>query len=269
MIQLTELHFREPPRCDYGAIKRRVQEILREEVDAVAPRENEKAFIIFHKNHTTVFAEGRLPAQTAILSTDERPKFERYSSEIGQSWNCPEAADRIRESNFTLLVTEMMSRSLSPQDRYRLFHGGLQAVVELTEPLALVFKHSEQVILPSSYLDSCPPSPELRPGSINVRLFNITGTDGDLIMDTRGLSEVGLHDLQCHFRGLEANDVFHVLYNTAIYIVEHGPVIESGQTLCGIAPDSKWRCQFEDSLLEPKRKLLDINPGAPHAAGNR
>ena len=89
-------------------------------------------------------------------------------------------------------------------------------------------------------------------------------------MDTRGLNEIGLHDLQCHFRSaLEPNDVTLVLYNTANYIYEKGPVIESGNTIQGNSPESKWVCQFEDSLLEPKRVVLDINPGRPFAGGNR
>jgi hypothetical protein len=88
-------------------------------------------------------------------------------------------------------------------------------------------------------------------------------------MDTRGLTEIGLHDLQCHYRDLDPTQVARVLFNTALYIFEKGPVIESGQTIAGIDPNSKWRCQFESSLLEPKREVLDINPGAPYAAGKR
>ncbi len=88
-------------------------------------------------------------------------------------------------------------------------------------------------------------------------------------MDTRGLEEIGLHDLQCHFRGLNPNEISRVLYNTGVYIFENGAVIESGQTVMGIEPDSRWKCQFEDSLLEPTRELLDINPGSPFAAGGR
>ena len=88
-------------------------------------------------------------------------------------------------------------------------------------------------------------------------------------MDTRGLAEIGLHDLQCHFRELNPTDVGRVLFNTAVYIFKNGPVIESGQTVAGIQPNSRWRCQFENSLLEPKREVLDLNPGKPHAAGKR
>jgi len=77
------------------------------------------------------------------------------------------------------------------------------------------------------------------------------------------------HDLQCHFHDLDPNKVSRVLYNTAHYIFDNGAVIESGHTVAGIQPDSKWLRQFENSLLDPKREVLDINPGKPYAAGKR
>jgi hypothetical protein len=63
--------------------------------------------------------------------------------------------------------------------------------------------------------------------------------------------------------------VSRVLYNLAFYLFEKGPVVESGHTVAGIGPDAKWHCQFENSLLEPKRQILDLNPGEPYAAGRR
>jgi len=90
-----------------------------------------------------------------------------------------------------------------------------------------------------------------------------------MIMDTWGLAEIGLNDLQCHFRELDPKRVAGVLLNTAVYIFEKGSVIKSGETVAGIEPESKWRCQFENSLLEPKREVLDLDPGRPYAAGKR
>ena len=90
-----------------------------------------------------------------------------------------------------------------------------------------------------------------------------------MLMDTRGLNEIGLHDLQCHFRDLDPREVSQVLYNTSAYIIENGDVIEPGNTIAGISEGSKWVCQFEDALVAPARVVLDVNPGIPHAAGNR
>ena len=163
-----------------------------------------------------------------------------------------------------------MARGFEPTDRVRLFHGVLQAAVEITKPHAIVFGHSQQIVAPDAYLKSCSDDPIKRLGGLNVRFFSISNSDsGDMLMDTRGLDEIGLHDLQCHFHDLDPNDVSQVLLNTALYIFENGPVIESGQTVAGTAPESQWQCQFEESLLEPKREVLDLNPGQLFAAGNR
>lgn len=269
MMQMVELHFRRKPKCDYAAVQARVQEILESEVDCPDPESADKAFLIFHKNHPVQYTDGKAPAQTAILAAGEPPKVEAYQQEIQQSWGCPRAEELLRSCKETRMVMELMARPLPPPVRARLFHGVLQATIETTEPDALVFKHAQQVVDPAEYLSACDLDPILRPGSLNVRFFNISNSDGDKVMDTRGLTELGLHDLQCHFRGLDPDDVARVLFNTAVYVFEKGPVIESGQTVAGIEPDSKWRCQFEDSLLEPKREVLDLNPGKPYAAGGR
>jgi hypothetical protein len=269
MMQITELHFRRPPSCDYAAVKARAQEILQNDLDSSDPKEADKAFLIVHKGHPVKYTDGEVPAQTAILAADQPPQVEAYLQDIQQSWRCRRAEELLRGCKETRLVTEMMARLLPPRDRISLFHGVLRAMIEVTTPDALVFKHSQQVIEPADYLAACGEEPILRPGSLNVRFFNISNSDGEKIMDTRGLAEVGLHDLQCHFRNLDPTAVARVLFNTAVYIFEKGPVIESGQTVAGIDPDSKWLCQFENSLLEPKREVLDLDPGKPYAAGNR
>jgi hypothetical protein len=268
-MQLAELHYHREPACDYFAIKARAQEVLESELDCSDPSEVEKAFLIIHKQYPIQYKEGQLPAQTAICTSDQRPAIESYRKEIEQSWRCPEAEKHLRKCKHARMVSELMARLLPSHDRVSLFHGVLRAMIEITEPDILVFKHSQQVVAPADYLAACSEDPIHRPGSLNVRLFNIAESGGDMLMDTRDLEEIGLHDLQCHFRDLDPNEVARVLFNTAVYIFENGPVIQSGQTVTGIQPDSKWHCQFEQSLLEPEREILDLNPGKPHAAGNR
>jgi hypothetical protein len=268
-MQFVELLYHRPTSCDYAAVKARASEILESDLDSPDPDEADMAFLIVHKQYPVQYKDGQVPAQTAILSADKAPDVESCRKEIEQSWRCSGAEDLVRRARVTRLVTEMMARPLPPQDRVSLFHGVLRAMIEVTEPDALVFKHSQQVVAPADYLAACSEDPIFRPGALNVRFFNISNSDGDMLMDTRGMDEIGLHDLQCHFRDLDPNEVSAVLLNTALYIFEKGPVIESGQTIAGAHPESKWQCQFEDSLLDPKRELLDVHPGNPYAAGNR
>jgi hypothetical protein len=268
-MQIVELHFSSEPRCDYLAIKSRAEAILDEEVDAPDARLAKDAFLIFHKQHPVQLKDAVIAPQTALFRANKPINIGAYADDIQQSWGFPDCSPVLSTSKHTILVTEMMARVLPASDRVHLFHGVLQAVIELTKPIALVFKHSQQVVRPQVYLDSVGDAPILRPGSLNVRFFNISNSSGDMLMDTRGLSEAGLHDLQCHFRDLDPNDVSSLLFNTAVYIFENGPVIESGNTIPGIDEGSKWVCQFENALVAPEREVLDLNPGPRHAAGGR
>ena len=266
-MQMAELHYVSPPSYDGASIAERAESLIR---SGIEPQESGDTISFFHTRHPVQYKDGSVPAQTAVLSANERGDPASYTDVIQQSWACNDAIDRIRACNSCCLVTEMMARLLEPAERLRLFHGVLQAFVEITKPHAIVFSHSQQIIAPDAYLASCNNSPINRPGSLNVRFYRVnnSGKD-DMIMDTRGLQEIGLHDLQCHFRDLDPNDVSGVLYNTGIYIAENGAVIESGHTIAGTTSESEWQCQFEESLLDPKRELLDLNPGSPFAAGNR
>jgi hypothetical protein len=265
-IQIVELHFSQLPHYDYGAIKARAEAILGEELDSSGGADT---YLLFHQQHPIQYTDGVGPAQTAFLAAHKPIDVNSYTDDIQQSWRFRDCEAVLTLSKHTLFVTELMARLLEPADRVRLFHGVLQAAVEITHPEALVFKHSQQVVQPGDYLEAVDKKPILRPGTLNVRFFNIEDSDGDMLMDTRGLDEIGLHDLQCHFRKLDPHDVSNVLYNTAVYIFENGAVIEAGHTVAGVGPNSNWVCQFENSMVEPARELLDLNPGPGFAAGNR
>lgn len=269
-MQMAELHYLAPPVYDSVALTERAEQLLSSGIETPDSEAGSSAFLLFHTKHRIEYKDGALPAQTAILASDKPTDAEAYTEQIQQSWACDDAAELMAASTRSLLVTEMMAHGLEPAVHVRLFHGVLQALIEITQPLAIVFHHTQQVVAVPTYLESCHSEPIRRPGSLNVRFFNISNSEtGDMIMDTRGLDEIGLHDLQCHFRDLDPNSVSQVLFNTALYVYESGPVIKSGETVAGIEPESRWACQFENSLLEPRRDVLDLNPGEPFAAGGR
>ena len=269
-IQTAELLYTSPPSYTAAAIAERAEALVQSKIEMPQSEAAGKALLLFHSKHKIQLKDSEISPQTAILASDTAPNADDYSEKVQQSWSCNDASERIAACKTSRLVTEMMARALEPAERIRLFHGVLQAFVEITKPHAIVFGHTQQIVAPEAYLESCSTEPINRLGALNVRFFSISNSDsGDMLMDTRGLDEIGLHDLQCHFHDLDPNDVSRVLLNTALYIFENGPVIESGQTVAGTEPDSQWMCQFEDSLLEPKRQLLDLNPGQSYAAGNR
>jgi len=207
--------------------------------------------------------------RTALLGGQSTgaPSPETFADEVRQSWSTEDPARLFAGATYTVHLTELGGARLAASDRLRTFHGALRALVEHARPVGLVFEHSQQVVDPDEYLFECEASDDARPGFLNVRLFQQDA--GALVMDTRGLEEIGLHDLQCHFRDLDPNDVGGVLLNLAYYIADRGAVVEDGDVVRGVERDSEWRCRFERSLVGPERRVLDLDPGPAHAAGER
>lgn len=63
------------------------------------------------------------------------------------------------------------------------------------------------------------------------------------------------------------------LYSVLYYIFEDDNPIDDGQTIAGLEngdmnPDIKWKVQYEDSLIQPVRTVIDINMGE-YASGTR
>lgn len=268
--QIAELLYVSTPSYDPESIASRTETLIHSGLGFSRQDQPSDTQLFYHTRHVHEYVNGSISPQTAILVPGKRNDASDYSGAIQQSWGCDDAAERIAASTTNRLVTEMMAGSFDAKVRIELFHGILQAIVELTKPHGILFLHSEQVVAPADYLESCDEPPIERLGALNIRFYTIENSDaGDMLMDTRGLEEIGLHDLQCHFRDLDPNDVSRVLYNSALYIFENGPVIESGQTITGIEDDSMWQCQFEESLLDPARTVLDLNPGPRYAGGER
>ena len=270
-LQQVELHYGSSPSLAARASAHRVAEradaLLGSGISVTTGADG--ALVFHHGRHIRQYVSGPVTARTAVREIDKTANASVYAAIADQSWSCRDAAERIDASTHVRLLTESIAAPFDPDLRLALFHGVLQALVELTQPDVIVFLHSEQAVAASDYLATCEHPPIERLGAINTRFFTVENSASDMIMDTRGLEEIGLHDLQCHFRDLDPDDVSRVLYSTALYVFEHGPVIESGETITGTEPGSMWQCQFEESLLAPRRTVLDLNAGPGHAAGER
>jgi hypothetical protein len=269
-MQLVELLYSDLRSCDHRDVANRINQIA--DTGAMCPEDGMKGdqMHFFHKRFTWECKDGAIPGQTAFMPTVHEPSTGEYAELIQQSWGCPNAEELVGMARHVRLVTEFMAQGLEPRQRLEIFHATLQALIEFTQPIALAFKHSAQIIAAENYMANLDRPLWARLGVVNVRFYNISnGEQDDLIMDTRGLDEVGLPDFQCHFRGLDPNGVAGNLTGLGLYVAENGAVIETGHTVQGLEEGSAWRCQLEDSLLDPKRQIIDINPGNPYAAGNR
>ncbi len=274
----VELLYAESPSIP----KPRLFAALQQRCPGITPldRDPDSDFLAFvHTRHRVSYQDGQLPAQCVVAESDKPPNVSAIDDSVKQSWRFPEAASVVERAKVSVLVSDFMASGLPYRERLDLFQQVVAGVIEVAEPLAIHWGPTQQIVAPRSFLKALGDAsvhPFARPGAMNVRFFRISGYNDaeddacqDLLMDTLGLSALGLPDLQCHFRQLEPNDVSQVLYNTAIYLFDHGAVIESGHTIAGIQPHDKWRCRYEESLWHPHRDILDVDPGAPYSAGAR
>ena len=209
-----------------------------------------------------------VPAQAFLAAPKSSPDLSAYETALQQSWDFPDIKDALSRGRHTLSTFEFLARSLAFEDRLRLFRTLTSALVELTNPIARYSGAADAFFEPRHWLE-VHHEDHTYYGFFNVRLFRISNSDDDSLMDTRGLSIFGVPDLQCHFRGLDPGEIARLLYNTGIYVMHEGDVIDDGHTVPGVQEGSRWRCQHEEAMIGPERKVLDICPEAPYAAGNR
>jgi hypothetical protein len=227
--------------------------------------------VFFHEKYPVKYKEGEVPAQSMITLHDKPLEGQALTPALQQTWDWEGAKAAAAKHRASIMVADLMGSGLPYKDRLRLFHNVVLSVLELTPCMAILWTASDKLIDPSEYLDSKKPEryDPIYP-AVNVRLFRIENRlPGEMVMDTLGLAALGLPDLQCHFTGLEPNEMARVLYNSAYYLFEQGDVIHDGETIQGIHKTDRWRCQHEMALVNPEREVLDLNPGKPYVAGER
>ncbi len=230
---------------------------------------------------TTVIAFTRAGAEGSprwVIDPIPRPVVgQSLQPAVNQSWSFSDAGEAVGAARFALTLTETGGGQIDFRERVALLNTFVATMSAATSPAAIHWIPTRQIVSPADFATAfATEGPSTLQGALNVRLFRIhEREDGtplepeEFIMDTLGLSAVGLDDLQCHFRQLSPDGVGHVLFNTALYLFEQGPVIRGGDSVQGLSHGERWRCELEDSILEPHRVVIDLDPGQPWAAGER
>jgi hypothetical protein len=251
-----ELLFADPPEVDWSQVLRELESEFGR-VDFKPTGDSSKLFFI--PALPVDFADAQqMPAQIAVLSADPDKSSPPSEEVLAQSWATPNAAELASQTKRQLICTELMSSGLSYPDRHRLVRAGVRAVVRASNCIGLVATRTQQVLDRTAFLEAEDPLF----GFINVRFFN--AGDQGMVMDSLGLSALGLFDVQCHFTELEPNRVASVVHSVARYIFESEPEFENGHTVEGL-DEQPWQVQFENALVGPDRMVLDLNPGPPFA----
>jgi hypothetical protein len=203
------------------------------------------------------------PLVTVVVPGSPLGEDGKSLPDVSQTWDWAEAEATVERCRCSVLVTELLAEGRSAAERVNALGEVVEALVRSTGPLAIHWARSQRVSDPAQFgagdLD----------GVINVRMFGDARSEGALAMDTLGLHVFDLPDVQCHFRGREPGAIAELLFATAVYLFDHGDVIEDGNTISGTDGEGRFVCHREASLLDPARLVLDVDLGEPYAAGKR
>ena len=194
--------------------------------------------------------------------------------ERSQVWDCPNVDELLDECQYRVFATDMLASGLELKERADMLVKYVDALLELYPSCKAVVFGPSRKFLSRDTIENHPDKNVTRfiYYAVNVRYFSIQGTD-DMMVDTLGMSTLFYPDVQYHFHGMNPDEIVNHAYSVLYYIFEHDNPIDDGQTIAGLEngdmnPDIKWKVQYEDSLIQPVRTVIDINMGE-YASGTR
>lgn len=259
----VKLFFVEKPKIDDDKIENSLKKRFKNIGFSDADDSTNNARQYFFKDYEVEFEEGRIPAQgTIFILETEGIEIEKLETSFRQSWNWREAESVVRTCKFEILLTDIMSRNLDYKLRLEFFQKFVASIVEAMDPKAVWISNGEKIMNREEYLDCFDKNDyQNLNGFLNVRMFNLQESNGEMIMDTLGLNSLGLPDFEIKFSEFDPSIIAGLLFNYGSYIYDEGVVIENGNTIQGIEESQKWKCYFKESLIEPKRIIIEIENG--------
>lgn len=224
------------------------------------------------------------PAQCVMTIRDIQPDTGDISEEdIVQSWGWQEAKAVVECCRSVLEVSDFLAAGLPSKPRLALFHNIVLAVLDVAPCEAIHWTPSLHYVEPADYVRSKSEADPNRPTprgtlfpAINVRRYDIAGrAPGEKVFDSIGAADLGVVDVQCHFAGIDQEEVEPIVFKSAFYLFHTGDTIDQetqASTLeqhlvrdaaNGVGPAVRWRCSLRSSLAPPNRLVLDLDAGAP------
>ena len=217
-----------------------------------------------------------VPVMAAFLASESGSGIDLDEMKLSQLWDVPNADKIIKECKYTVLVNTMLGAALPYKEQAEVILSQIEAALECyPECIGIYAPQSGKLITPEMFEEQKDLSLTERfiQVFVNARFFNISDTN-EMVIDTLGFFVFGGADVQVHFNKLNPNHVVNYVYNIASYQFDNDFPIKSGETIDSIDESGKiqmtpqWTVQYENSLIDPERSVLDINCGK-YAGGGR
>ncbi len=265
------------------------------------PQSTDTTFLFEHPDHQITGPHGSTASICCLAINRTPPDPERLWHSLEQSWGWNEAGEALARCRGSILLTDLVppEGTIMPLERLILLQNILVSLIEAVPPAAIHWTPAQHFIPPQEFLDAYQQAGGFVgvPGVINVRVLpealpglapeaekttssdisdtdtsntaNVTTNDETphIRLDTIGLAPLGFADFQIDATGLPIAEVVRVLYNTALYVLEHGAVIRDGHTIPGLIPigqtqPAHWSCHLDTAWATPNRTVLTIHPDA-------
>lgn len=269
-----QLLFTEKGTRPQGKIIQAALEKKVEKVDIVADvKDSLSTFAIW--KHVVEYKDGKkMPAQVLMSDFESFDANSIDSMQRSQMWDCPDSEEILERCKYNLMLSDFMAAGLEYKERCSLLTTWLETALELFPECVAVWIPSSWKLLTREQVLNNPIEGDNRflYFGLNTRFFNVQDS-GDMFIDTLGLYAIGLPDLQYHFHDLNPNAIVNHAYNVAAYVFDEKAPVKSGETIEGFSEQKndqniQWPCQYEMSLLQPEREVMDIRPGE-YASGKR
>jgi hypothetical protein len=260
-VYAVELLCEAPPRLSPGELL----PCIRDRVGAAAlvDPDAKTAGLNFHfPQHRVPFRGDSVPAQ-CVVGLLQHPVDDRFlTAALDQTWDWDEARAAVAGHRVSVVVSDLIAAALPYKERLELFQGVLLGVLEVVPTMAILWRPCGRLVSPTAYRRSHRDGKSRDPlfGPLNVRMFP-PEDDGEVLMDTLGLSALGLPDLQVRFERRDPNAVAGLLHGAARYVYEKGDVLDDGHTLPAPGGGQElWECRRAEAAAPPARQVVEIAP---------
>ncbi len=216
------------------------------------------------KKYNVEFKDCSMPPQLMVMECIGTEDYHLDEITKSQMWDCPESEEILDQCKYQVIATDMMAAGMDYKERAEMLMDFVEALVELyPECVAVQFQSSGKMFTRDRIINhDIPRDARFIYFAVNVRFFRIQGTD-DFIVDTLGMNTLFMPDLQYHFHDMDPNWVVNHAYNLCSYMFDNDNPIKSGETVDGITDGEmdrniKWKCHYENSLVQPAREVLDV-----------
>ncbi len=222
------------------------------------------------EEYVAEFGDGnKVPVIIQLTGCSDETNYQPDEITLSQmQWSCPMYEEILEKCKYHMVAFDMFGDNLQDyKKRADLTIRMTEALIEMFPTCkAVLFEHSGKMHTREDILNcNLPKERKFIEYMVNVRFFNIQGTE-DMVIDSIGMSTLHLPDIQYYFHGIDPNWVVNHAYNVLSYIYSENPEFMQNDTIDGVRDGKindteRWEVNYEKSLIQPIRSVLNINMG--------